>query len=385
VETRLPAECGRERVLVLSVLAFHDAHARRVPEALDRSERALVLAQSIDLPADDTTLAGSVESRAFAMHMAGRHLESAMLQNTSLAMARRADNPLTLARALLSYGVTLHEDDPRASSEAMLESARLSGGIGMRPAQALALANASEFAVDLGDFDAAQGALDQAASVMRDEGTPDAVGLALTRAMLLAHRGEPAPALAILEGLQDQVGDALSGIVMMRTWLLRARALVQFLAGDAQAAADDAAESLATDPAGGNASSSLWIAVLAGSVLRDPPAIRAAVDATRGLRGQWTRMVRATARASLAALEDERDAPAAMKTALYAWTAAELPLDHAFATLCAQHVLPAEYVPNDDVQRARHYLEERHADSLLGLFDGAPQSNDRDDSPVSPP
>lgn len=308
-----------------------------------------------------------------------------MLEDASIAMARRGDNPLELAKALLSYGVGLHEDDPRASWEAMLESARLSGSIGMRPAQALALANASEFAVDLGDFDAAQEALDQAASVMRDEGTPDAVGLALTRAMLLAHRGDPVPALAIIEGLEEQVGDALSGIVMMRTWLLRARALVRLLAGQAQAAADDAAESLATDPAGGNASSSLWMAVLAGSVLRDPPTIRAALDATTGLRGQWTRMVRTTARASLAALDDEPDAPAAMKTALDAWTAAELPLDQAFATLCAQHVLPAEHAPDADVQRVRNYLQGRRADSLLRLLDGAPGSTDSDNSPVSTP
>jgi hypothetical protein len=268
----------------------------------------------------------------------------------------------------------------------MLESARLSGSIGMRPRQALALANASEFAVDLGDFHAAEGALDQAASVMREEGTPDAVGLALTRAMLLAHRGEPAPALAIIEGLEEQVGDALSGIVMMRTWFLRARALVQLLAGDAQAASNDAAESLTTDPAGGNASSSLWMAVLAGSVLRDPSAIRAAMDVTGGLRGQWTRMVRTTARASLAALEDEPDAPAAMMAALDAWTTAELPLDHAFATLCAQNVLPTELVFDADLQRARNYLQERRADSLLRLLDGDPGSTDSaDDSPVSTP
>lgn len=299
-----------------------------------------------------------------------------MLQSASLAMARRTDNPLTLARSLLSYGVSLHEDDPRASSVAMLESARLSGSIGMRPAQALALANASEFAVDLGDFDAAQEALDQAASVMRVEGTADAAGLGLTRAMLLAHRGEPEAALDIIEVVEEQVRAALSGVVMMRTWLLRARALVRFLAGDAQAAADDAAESLATDPAGGNASLSLWMAVLAGSALRDPAAIRAALDATRGLRGQWTRLVRNTARASLAALEDEPDAPAAMKAALDAWTAAELPLDHAFATLCAQYLLPAEPALDAEFDRARSYLQERRADSLLRLLEGAPGSND---------
>jgi class 3 adenylate cyclase/tetratricopeptide (TPR) repeat protein len=385
VETRLPEECARERVQVLSVLAYHDAHARRLPEALDRSERALVLAQSLDLPDDDPALRDSVESRAFALQMAGRHLESATLDNASIAMARRAGSPLELASALLHYGVSLAADDPHASLRAMLECARLAGRIGMRPTQGLALANVSEFALNLGDLDAAEQALDEAASVMRDEGTAAAAGHALTRAMLLAYRGEPAPALAVIEALDEQIGDASWGTVMMRTWFLRARAAVHLLGGDAHAAARDAAESLATDPAGGNASPSLWMAVVAGSVLRDPAAIRAAMDATSGLRGQWTRMVRTTARAALAALEDESDAPAAMKTALDAWTAADLPLDHAFATLCAQHVLPPEPVLEADVQRARNYLHEQGADSLLRLLDGGPGSTYSDVSPVSTP
>jgi hypothetical protein len=96
-------------------------------------------------------------------------------------------------------------------------------------------------------------------------------------------------------------------------------------------------------------------------------------------------MVRITARASLSALEDGPDAPAAMKTALDAWTAAELPLDHAFATLCAQQVLPTGLVPDDDLQRARNYLQERRADSLLRLFDATRRSNDGDDSPGEMP
>jgi hypothetical protein len=42
-------------------------------------------------------------------------------------------------------------------------------------------------------------------------------------------------------------------------------------------------------------------------------------------------------------------------------------------------------VPDADVQRARNYLEERRAESLLRLFDAAPRSNDSDDSPTSTP
>ncbi len=160
---------------------------------------------------------------------------------------------------------------------------------------------------------------------------------------------------------------------------------MHLLAGNAPAAATDAAESLAIDPAGGNASSSLWVAVMAGSVLRDPAVIRAALDATSGLRGQWTRLVRSTAHASLGALEDQPGATAAMQSALDAWSAADLPLDHAFATLCAQHVLPAELVPDADVQRARACLEERRAEALLHLYDAAATSNASDHPPLPTP
>ena len=385
VETRLPEECGRERVVVLSSLAFHDAHARRVPEALDRSERALVLAQSIDLPDDDATLWQAVEARSFAVHIAGRHLESVMLQKESVAIARRGGNQAAEASALISRGVLFNEEDPRASLAAFLESARLSASIGMRPAQALALANASETAVDLGDFDAAERALDEASSVMRQEGTADAVGLALTHAMLVAHRAEPEAALAVIAGLEAQVGDGLSSMVLMRTWFLRTRALVHVLAGNPEAAAADAAESLATDPTGGNASSSLWMAVLAGSLLRDRLGIRAAMEATSGLRGQWTRMVRSTARACQAALEDEPAGPTAVQAALDTWMTAELSLDHAFATLCALHVLPAGDVSEADVRSARTYLEERRAVALLRLFDAADGATHGEGAAVSTP
>ncbi|MFZ2013928.1 MAG: hypothetical protein WAV00_08920 [Nocardioides sp.] len=207
VETRLPEDCGRERVIVLSALAVRDAHARRVEQALGHSERALVLAQSMDLPDDDAALGEAVEARAFVLHMAGRHLESGVLESATVALTRRADNRVELARALLGYGVFLIEDDPRAALEAWLESARLAGSIGLRPMQALALANVSEAVADLGDFDAAEQALDESTSVMREEGTADAVGFALTRTMLLAHHAEPAAALADIAGLEAQVVD----------------------------------------------------------------------------------------------------------------------------------------------------------------------------------
>ena len=369
VDGRLPESNRAERVLVLAALTFIAAHAHEVDAALDFSERALTLAQSFD---DDDELATreAVAARGFATLMAGRHLEARLFMETGVAMARRTDSPLARARTLMHFGVFVVEDDPRASLEAMLESAALSDAAGMRPTQGLALANAAEGAVDLGEWDVAERALDEGALLAREDQTDDD-GALMTRAMLRAHREDPVAAVLELDDIEKRRGHAWD-MVMMRTWLLRVRSMCRYLAADAAGASQDAAASIATDPSGGNAAASLWMAVLAGCAVRDGAGISAALTATSGLRGHWTHLVRATALASIEALERGADASASMRSALAAWSAAELPLDHAFATLCSVYVLEPEAVPTADVERARAYLEGLRAVSLLRLFDAAP-------------
>jgi len=77
--------------------------------------------------------------------------------------------------------------------------------------------------------------------------------------------------------------------------------------------------------------------------------------------------------------------PTAVQAALDTWMTAQLSLDHAFATLCALHVLPAGDVSEADVRSARTYLEERRAVALLRLFDAADGATHGEGAAVSTP
>jgi hypothetical protein len=192
----------------------------------------------------------------------------------------------------------------------------------------------------------------------------------MTASTLMAHRQDPVAALAALAELESR-GSAVWDVVLMRTWLLRVRGLCRYLAGDAAGALDDATTSIALDPVGGNAPTSFWVAVQAASAVRDAAAIRSVVEATAGLRGNWTRLVRATASAVASALDGTDGATEELVAALDGWSNAGLPLDHAFATLCAMYVLAASDVPRAHVAQARAYLEGLRAVSLLRLYDVA--------------
>jgi class 3 adenylate cyclase len=370
VESRLPDSSRAERVLVLAALAVWSSHAGETDAAIDYSEHALVLAQTLDDGEREAEVREAVSARAFATAMAGRHLESRLFMEALVTMARKTGSPIDEARSLMTFGVSVVEDDPRAALEAMLECAALSGAAGVKSMQGLALANASEGAADLGEWDVAERALNDAAVLSRGDGAGDD-GATMTRAMLTAHREDPAAALRALDGLEARRAETWDTMVLMRTWFLRVRSLCRILAGDARGAASDARASLHLDSSGGNAPLSLWIAVQAGCALRDASHVRNALETTATLRGHWTRMTRATAWAAIAALEGGPRAGDAMRAALESWTAADLPLDHAFATLCALDVLPAAEVPVTDLTRARAYLEDLRATSLLRLFDAA--------------
>ena len=351
---------------MLCALADDASHALRIDDALDYTDRALVVAQAIE---GDDAIRTAAASRAFALMLAGRHFEGRLFLDAGVEMARRGGSWFDQARAFMYFGVSVMEDDPRASLDSMLECAALTSKAGVRPIQGLALANASEGAVDLGEWEIADRALDEIADLMRNDSIDDD-GSILTRAMLTAHRGDPEAALAALVDLEARRSTTWE-VVQMHTWFLRVRSLCQFLAGDPDGAADTARMSLRLDPVGGNAPSSLWTAIHAASPRHEASEIRAALEATAALRGHWTALVRATASAVISCLEDDGDAATRMSAALDAWSSADLPLDHAFATLSAMYVLPPADVPTAHVDRARAYLSGLQATSLLALYDAA--------------
>jgi class 3 adenylate cyclase len=364
VEVRLPEKNRLERVAVLSALADDASHSVLTAAALDYSDRALILAQTLD---GEAAVRPAAASRAFALMQAGRHFEARLFLDAGIDMARRGGSLLDQARAFNYFGVAVTEDDPRAALAAMLECATLAGQGGVLPLQGQALANASESAADLGEWDLADRSLAEMALLAR-EGAKYEHGAIMTASMLTAQRGDPDAALEALAELDARHGQPWE-VVQMRTWFLRVQSLCAFLRGDASDAAEAALTSIALDPAGGNAPTSLWVAVQAGCALHSADKVREALAATATLRGHWTALVRGTASAAVASLERSDDARQAMATALDAWSAADLPLDHASATLCALHVLPAADIPAGHVERARIYLSGLRAASLLRLYD----------------
>ena len=244
LESALPEEARAERVQVLCALADDASHALLMDSALDYSERALVLAQTME---GDDSVRPAAASRAFALMLAGRHFEGRLFLDAGVEMARRGGSPFDQARAFMYFGVSVMEDDPRASLEAMLECAVLTSKAGVRPVQGLALANSSEGAVDLGEWDIADQALDEMAELTRGESIDDD-GATFTRAMLTAHRGDPEQALCRARRRSSRGAAITWDVVQMHTWFLRVRALCQFLAGDPDAAAETAIDLAAPGP-----------------------------------------------------------------------------------------------------------------------------------------
>ncbi len=165
VESRLPDDARAERVEVLAALCDEAAHAGLVEPALDYSERALVIAEAMD---GEDAIRAAAAARSFALMLAGRHFEARLFLDAGVDLARRGDNPVQQARALMFFGVQVMEDDPRAALEAMLECAAITGKSGVRPVQGMALANSSEGAVDLGEFDTADRVLAELDLLTRD-------------------------------------------------------------------------------------------------------------------------------------------------------------------------------------------------------------------------
>jgi class 3 adenylate cyclase len=364
VDSRLPEDRPLERALVLSALAAAAAHRGHLEAALDYSDRAMIVAETVG---SDAALRPAAHARAFALTIAGRHFESRLLMEATVEIARRTGSPLEEARGLMTFGTMVCEDDLRAAMRAWLDSAALSERAGMRPLEGMALSNVSEVAVDLGEWDIAERALADLGMFARDQSL-EADGGEMTMAMLTAFRGNPLAALAALDDLEARRG-ASWDVVLMRTWFLRVRALCLFLAGDSRGASDVAAESMARDPSGANAGSSLWTAIQAECAMHNPSAIRTALDSTVGLRGRWMELARETANAAVVALDREDGASSRMDAALDAWLAAGLPLDHALATLCAMHVLSVEDLGTGHPDRARTYLTELQADAVLRLYE----------------
>jgi class 3 adenylate cyclase/tetratricopeptide (TPR) repeat protein len=352
------------KVLVLSALADHASSDGRHEEALVRSEQAMVLAQTLH---DDQALMSAARAYRWSLFNTNRHFEAGCISEGLVELTRRSGALFPQLAAVMGHGVNRATSEPRRAMALFLDAAALAERGGMRPAQMMGLANASETAIDLGELDVAARALDEADEISAAGGLGND-GVVLSRAMLLAYRGDPAAATQLLDQLEaSRRPDWVA--VQMTTWYLRTRGMVQLIVGDAVGSLALARESIGLEGSGGNAASSLWQGVQAAARLRDARAISDMFEATTGLLGEWVDLVRLTGDAVVATLTGEvTQAAVTFASALDLWRDRDFPVDHALAAATAAHVLPADLVPRDEVDTARAALESRGAVGLLRLF-----------------
>jgi class 3 adenylate cyclase/tetratricopeptide (TPR) repeat protein len=358
---------GPTKVLVLAALSKAASMDGRPETALRWSEEALVSAQSID---DDEALIEAAGARAYALFNAERHFEAALLSEGRMELARRSGSAQALLGAAVESGVLLATSEPRRALEAFLEAVDCAARAGIAPAQSMALANAAESAIDLGELDTAQRCLREAGELGGGDRL-DQDGVALSHALLNAYRGDGETIRSALEAL-DELEARRRGTwdaVQMTTWFLRTRSVVRLLQGDWAPALADASDAITLDHSGANSSNALWQGVHAASRLHDAAGITALLDATSGLRGEWVGLVRDTAQAVLLTLAGDAARGADAMTAVLAkWRDRDFPLDHAFATAIAVHVLPDEFVARAEVEAARTYLGGIGADGIVLLL-----------------
>lgn len=369
LEGRLTGETpGRVHVLalltLLANLAIGASHDRRHHEALRLSEEALLLAQRLH---DDDALARAARARAGALFTVDRNFEAAQLAEGMLALARRSGSAATHGAAANDYGTLVAGDDPRAALAAFLEAAEVAGRAGIRGTQLVALGNAAEVAIDLGELDTAAHALDTAAQT----GIPDGTGrdaLVLSRAQLDAYRGDLDAATAALSALETDRRPSWAS-VHAATWFLRLRSAVRLIDGDTPAALADAQESIALEASGANASNSLWQGIQAAARLGDTDALTRLLHDTAGLRGDHVETIRAVGEATRAALSGDPDTAAqSLSAILQRWQDHDMPLDHALTAAIAAHVLPSDLAPHTDIEVARDRLRDLGAHGLLRLL-----------------
>ena len=326
--------------------------------ALEWAERALTLAERLDLP---ELFAEALGTRANALFGLGRRREATMLNEGILAFTEETGSHRARAEALMSLGIGLIEDDPQAGLRAQFDSAEAAKKAGSRPVEALALANAAEAAVDLGRWVEADAAL-EALGEMGLSGFL-AQGVALSAAILAAYRGDFVSADARLE---ETVSAETTDYLASRTWYLRTRSLVELLRGNLELAFEHGMEAVGADPAGMNTPNSVWDAARAALWLRDAAKVQASLEATAPLRGRWAAAVKTTLRAGLAALEGRsEEASSGYREALDAWSAMDVPIDHAFTAIDAITLLPGDPMAIEAAARARATLTELGAKPLL--------------------
>jgi class 3 adenylate cyclase/predicted ATPase len=193
----LRADPDIDTVRALNNLASVEVFADS-PDADRLSAEALSLGQALGV--GDRELSPLFRTRGNYIQFTNRRPEAAAYYRESVRLADQADDSRQLGTALLSLADTLAGADPGAAAETALTAAGHLRRVGDRRALAIAIVNVAMALMMLGDWDAAEAELTQAAVA---DALADYEFFTCQRGWLAALRGDAASAQIVLSGLTD--------------------------------------------------------------------------------------------------------------------------------------------------------------------------------------
>jgi tetratricopeptide (TPR) repeat protein len=168
------------------------------PDAGRLSAEALTLGQALGVGDDE--LSRLLSTRGIYLAFTNRRRQAAAYYRESARLAGQAGDSMELGYALLNLAPALAVTDPGAAAEAARAAAGHLRRVGDRTGLAAATANLTQALLMLGDWDAADAELTQAAG---SDTLADNEFLACHRGWLAALRGDTAAAQVMLAGLAD--------------------------------------------------------------------------------------------------------------------------------------------------------------------------------------
>ena len=168
------------------------------PDADKLTTDALILGQALDAGADQ--LAGLFTTRAIYLSSTERRPEAIAYYREAVRLAEQADDNGRLGYVLLNLSDALAITNPVAAAETARSSAEYLRRAGDRDHLAYATVNLAQALLQIGDWDAADGALSLAAD---SDGLADIHSLTYYQGWLLALRGDAKSAEVLLATAHD--------------------------------------------------------------------------------------------------------------------------------------------------------------------------------------
>jgi class 3 adenylate cyclase/tetratricopeptide (TPR) repeat protein len=297
-----------------------------VKGALEWCEIGLGLAEELD---DAAQFARGLGVRSLATFTLGRHREAVMLARGMAEIADEAGALFEQARARTGLSLYMLPDDPASMVAVATEAAEIAGRGGIRALEVTNLLNIAETSIYIGLWDQATRAISELRE--RKIGAWHTGWLQALDALLASLRGDFARADEMSALSDEFTGDTtLAGT----TTRLTSSAFSALAKGELENAQRDAAEALALDSKGINATAALDILVHAALWRGDLSQVREAVTSTQSGRGRALVATRRTAQAGIAALEGRIDDAAELyREAIEKWRVLDCLLDLALCEL----------------------------------------------------